>query len=134
MNSEMRKTIVNAMAQRLGLEGEATELLGDDPLPALLALSLMGQAGGNGREDGARIRRVAAIVGACPTCLGDDLLCPDCAGNGRPGYRAPDRAAFLEWTARPLKRLGLAVCARNTDDEHLTAATWEALNDSFRRV
>jgi hypothetical protein len=35
-------------------------------------------------DESTTIRRVAAIVGACPRCLGDDVACGHCEGQGSP--------------------------------------------------
>lgn len=45
-----------------------------------------------------RLARLAAALGACGLCWGEDARCPSCHGRGRPGMVRPDpdaRAALL---------------------------------------
>jgi hypothetical protein len=42
---------------------------------------------------------LAAALGACHLCWGDDLECPVCRGRGLPGYFLPDSEMFLEYVA-----------------------------------
>ncbi len=44
---------------------------------------------------------VAAALGACPTCLGEDADCPLCRGQGVPGSLPPDPECFraIVWPA-----------------------------------
>lgn len=51
-----------------------------------------------------RLEDVAAALGACPVCLGEDLLCPTCHGAGEPGARAPDPVAFRRFVVPALDR------------------------------
>lgn len=46
--------------------------------------------------DGLRrvLDEVAAALGACPSCWGDDPGCRWCRGRGHPGFMPPDRDAF----------------------------------------
>jgi hypothetical protein len=37
----------------------------------------------------ATVRFVAALVGGCPICLGENHGCAECAGRGKPGSRQP---------------------------------------------
>lgn len=117
MTEEAERMVAEMLAQRLGLQGgEVPNVLGGDPIMAAVALSLMNRTRPERRDDeAARIRRVASIIGACPRCLGEEAGCPECAGKGKPGYRAPNREALLGWIARPLRRLGLCVSARNQE-------------------
>jgi hypothetical protein len=48
---------------------------------------------------------VAAALGACPRCWGDDPRCSQCAGVGTPGARDPNRDAFEELVVPVLHRL-----------------------------
>lgn len=41
-----------------------------------------------------RLDILAAAVGACPYCWGEDAMCSCCCGQGGPGYLLPDRDAF----------------------------------------
>ena len=60
------------------------------------------------REELDELRRreldVAAALGACAECWGDDRDCDDCRGRGRPGWRRPDPRAFDEWVRPALAR------------------------------
>ncbi len=47
----------------------------------------------------------AAAIGACPVCFGDDPLCEECAGNGRPGAVAPDPDAWRQFVAPAVQRV-----------------------------
>ena len=113
MTEDVQRLVTEMLAQRLGLQGaEMPATPGGDQLMTAVALSLMNRSRSRRGEEGVTIRRVAAIVGACPRCLGDDAACAECAGRGKPGYRAPDRETLLEWIAEPLHRLGLRISAR----------------------
>lgn len=48
---------------------------------------------------GARNAILAAALGACPECWGVEPGCPNCNGSGKPGWVAPDEAAFAAWVA-----------------------------------
>jgi hypothetical protein len=114
MSEDVERMFAEVLAQRFGLQGDESSAPGD-PIKTVLALSLMQHFRSKPQDDGTvTIRRVAAIVGACPRCLGDDVACEVCEGAGQPGYRAPDRTALLEWIATPLHRLGLRVSARKS--------------------
>jgi hypothetical protein len=52
---------------------------------------------------------VARAVGSCARCCGLNPLCPACGGQGRPGYRQPDREELLAWLQPALAQIGLAV-------------------------
>ncbi|MBX9797457.1 hypothetical protein [Sphingomonas sp.] len=45
------------------------------------------------REATDRLSLLAAALGACGLCWGDDDLCPSCRGRGAPGMVRPDPAA-----------------------------------------
>ncbi|MBB1492720.1 MULTISPECIES: hypothetical protein [unclassified Paracoccus (in: a-proteobacteria)] len=51
-----------------------------------------------------RLEELAAALGACPLCFGEDLLCPTCHGAGEPGARAPDPVAFPRFVVPALDR------------------------------
>jgi hypothetical protein len=40
---------------------------------------------------------LAAALGACYLCWGDDPACPVCSGVGRPGWRPVEDSLFEEW-------------------------------------
>lgn len=114
MNPAAQRMVAEVLGRQLGIDaGELTTALGADPIAAAFALSMMGQCRPPKQEADAteRLFRVAAVVGACPSCLGEDPLCVECQGDGRPGSRMPDREALLAWIALPLRRAGLCVTA-----------------------
>jgi hypothetical protein len=47
---------------------------------------------------------LAAALGACYLCFGEDPLCPECSGNGEPGSLKPDAAAFRQYVVPALRR------------------------------
>lgn len=51
----------------------------------------------------ARLETLAAALGACPVCFGEDLLCDTCHGAGAPGARAPDPHEFNRLVAPALE-------------------------------
>jgi hypothetical protein len=113
MTEGIERMVAEMLAQRLGLQGSDMPIApGGDPIMAAVALSLMKRTRSKRDEEVVTIRRIAAIVGACQRCLGDDASCAECAGKGRPGYSPPDKTALLEWSTPPLRRLGLCVSAR----------------------
>ncbi|WP_037499892.1 hypothetical protein [Sphingomonas jaspsi] len=52
-----------------------------------------------------RLERLAAALGACPNCFGEDLLCDQCDGRGRPGSDLPDPAEFNQFVSPALDRV-----------------------------
>jgi hypothetical protein len=116
MSEDVERMVAEVLAQRLGLHGDdGSQAPSGNPIKAALALSLMQHFQSQSQDGGSvLIRRVAAIVGACPRCLGEDMACALCEGQGQPGFRAPHRDAFLEWIATPLQSLGLQVSARKS--------------------
>jgi hypothetical protein len=46
-----------------------------------------------------RNEAMAAAVGACPKCWGEEAVCPECDGNGSPGSTMPDAAMFSRYVA-----------------------------------
>lgn len=52
------------------------------------------------RNDG-----LAAALGACYLCFGEDPGCARCAGRGRPGARRPEGASFRRYVQPLLQRL-----------------------------
>jgi hypothetical protein len=49
---------------------------------------------------------LAAALGACYLCWGDDPQCEVCGGDGRPGAFEPDRKSFADIVIPAVKRLG----------------------------
>lgn len=48
---------------------------------------------------------LAAALGACYLCWGEEPTCSHCRGRGRPGYVAPDKELFIEWVAPAVRTL-----------------------------
>jgi hypothetical protein len=79
------------------------------------------QAEGNGQLAAAQatLLRVAAMLGACPTCCGEESACPACHGSGGPGY-FPSIASAEElgdWLAPVLDRVGMHLMHRVISDD-----------------
>lgn len=53
----------------------------------------------------ARNDRLAAALGACHLCFGDDVSCSECHGRGRPGAAAPDPGLFKSIVVPAIRRL-----------------------------
>ena len=111
MTAPAARKVAEVLAQRLGMEVcDVDSTIAADPLTAAIALTFMGQPASNEQSRAAATMRfVAALVGACPVCLGEDDGCAECRGRGKPGCRQPDGEALTVWIARPLRRLGLCV-------------------------
>jgi hypothetical protein len=110
MTAETTQTIASILAQRLGVEPNVIEsTLGNDPLAAMVALSLSERPQPATCDPAETVRFVAALVGACPICLGEDRVCLECRGKGGPGSRNPDAAALVAWIMPTLRGLGLCV-------------------------
>ena len=52
-------------------------------------------------------QRLAHALGACPSCLGQEIDCPKCFGNGIPGHFKIDQGAFQELIIPVLRKLNL---------------------------
>jgi hypothetical protein len=50
-----------------------------------------------------RSKALAAALGACPRCWGEDPRCPTCHGHGGPGWARPHEASFATWIAPALE-------------------------------
>jgi hypothetical protein len=115
MNEGTQKLVAELLARRLGVSGSELEPALADPLAAVVALSIMGQAepATDPRVDPADparcLERIAAMVGACPLCVGENQACIECWGEGGPGSSTPQRAALLRWIGPALRRLRLGV-------------------------
>ena len=48
---------------------------------------------------------LAAALGACYLCFGEDIACPECGGQGGPGSLLPDPAAFRQYVAPAVNRV-----------------------------
>ncbi len=51
---------------------------------------------------------LAAALGACHLCWGEDLTCSRCHGRGHPGALRPEGAAFAEWVLPAVRRAAAA--------------------------
>lgn len=51
---------------------------------------------------------IAAALGACYRCWGEEPDCPVCHGHGRPGSEPPDRRLFNHYIAPALQRIRAA--------------------------
>jgi hypothetical protein len=111
MTSEAARLVAGVLARRLGIEASELEpTLGDSPIGAAMALSLLESPRAAAAVDAAALLRgVASRVGACPACLGEVEECSECNGRGGPGSRAADTGALVMWIARPLHQVGLCV-------------------------
>jgi uncharacterized membrane protein YccC len=57
----------------------------------------------------ARLETLAAALGACPVCFGENLLCETCHGAGRPGARAPASQEFRTYILPAVERVRAAI-------------------------
>jgi hypothetical protein len=55
---------------------------------------------------------LAAAVGACPECWGEDAECRECGGQGGPGAYVPERICFEEIVRPVLDRMRQRLAAR----------------------
>jgi hypothetical protein len=53
----------------------------------------------------ARVESLAAALGACPVCFGENVVCETCHGAGVPGGRAPDRVEFNRYIVPAVTRV-----------------------------
>lgn len=63
----------------------------------------------------ARNDALAAALGACYLCFGDDPVCPECGGNGVPGSLQPEAAAFRQYVTPAIRRIRTAQHYRPID-------------------
>jgi len=66
---------------------------------------------------------VAAALGACIYCWGENEVCPTCQGGGKPGRFKPDREAFVEYVVpvvRKIRRLAheIKISNQNSQQRH----------------
>jgi len=61
-----------------------------------------------------RLAELAAALGACGLCWGEDDFCPSCRGRGRPGMVRPD----LELRARLLGPVGRVPSCSDPETTH----------------
>lgn len=110
MTAETVRMVAGVLAQRLGVDASELEAsIAHDPM-RMVALSLMQDAAVPPRMDPASlVREVAAMVGACAACLGEQPGCEECRGTGKPGWHEPDAAALVRWITPSLQRVGLCI-------------------------
>jgi len=58
--------------------------------------------------------RLAAALGACARCWGDDPRCRECGGAGASGFFEPDRELFLCYVLPAVRRVRARANARST--------------------
>lgn len=56
----------------------------------------------------ARNDTMAAALGACHLCFGEDRACEVCHGTGLPGWRTPERNAFRRYVRPAVQRVNAA--------------------------
>ena len=111
MKPAAQRMLAELLGRQLGVDaGELAGAFEGDPMTAILTLSMMSQSAGKESDADAteRVMRIAAIVGACTVCLGDDPLCTECRGHGKPGSRNP---IPKPWWNGSICRSGGSVCA-----------------------
>jgi len=60
---------------------------------------------------------IAAALGACPECWGEEADCSQCNGLGRPGWATPDPVAFEAWVAPAIQAMSHAAAEAPTCKE-----------------
>lgn len=115
--------IVAARAAGQDTQSLIASQLGDDPTAAMLLQAVAQRQSqsdaGNGDDDAApdvdsmqhelqtlreRCDSLAAALGACYLCWGEDLECPNCAGHGMPGSYPIDPGLFEELIVPAVRR------------------------------
>jgi len=62
--------------------------------------------------------RIAAALGACARCWGEDARCRECGGAGTSGFFEPDRELFLCYVLPAVRRVRAQADARSTPRAH----------------
>jgi hypothetical protein len=112
------------------LTGMLPEMNPDSPLATVMRLILANNSmplfGTAGQNEGSgqlaavvTLRRVAGMLGACPTCCGVESSCPECHGSGNPGSAAPMASAeeLEAWLRPALNRMGMHIMNRVICDD-----------------
>jgi hypothetical protein len=75
--------------------------------------------------DALRVRNdtLAAALGACHLCFGQDDGCPGCCGLGKPGWRRPESHAFRRFVVPALQRARAAAASASPKGAPPRAAT-----------
>jgi hypothetical protein len=76
----------------------------------------------------ARNAVIAAALGGCERCWGEELECPECKGAGRPGWTAPDPAAFETWVAPAIRAAALGASVSSDEERKRPAARQRSAN------
>ena len=92
------------------LREELREEIREEQAEAMEALEAVGaQLLAENRALQMRLDSLAAALGACPACFGEDLLCETCRGEGAPGSRLPQAAEFHHYVRPAVDRVGAAL-------------------------
>jgi hypothetical protein len=119
----LRRRAARDAARGAEVEPEVDELHDDTdegvvpPAAAAEVIDVLERLHAEVRELRARSARLAAALGACPRCFGDDDACPTCHGRGAPGARVPHPRLFDEIVRPAVRRAAGAVVARPTTRE-----------------
>lgn len=70
----------------------------------------------------ARNAVIAAALGGCGLCWGEESGCPECKGAGRPGWIAPDPIAFETWVAPAIRAAARGVGGSSDEERKKPAA------------
>jgi len=62
---------------------------------------------------------LAAALGACPLCWGDDAECRACRGRGHPGYSMPDKTLFVKFVLPAIRMLKIREVKNNGSSENI---------------
>jgi hypothetical protein len=65
---------------------------------------------------------IAAALGACRECWGEELECPECKGAGGPGWIAPDPTAFETWVAPAIRAVARGAGGSSEEERKKPAA------------
>lgn len=78
-------------------DGPVDQATGARVAPAAIADAIAGAVQAERDELRRRNAVLAAALGACELCWGDDATCPSCGGNGAPGGSAVDAELFARY-------------------------------------
>ncbi len=122
--SEMSSDPLLAAVMRFMLaEDHTPPTRGDPAVPAggdpAVPAGMTGQDD-DGQLDAVRatLRHVTQMLGACPTCCGEEASCPECHGGGKPGS-VPSIASAEElraWIDPALGRMGMHIANQAISD------------------
>jgi hypothetical protein len=74
-------------------------------------VAVLGSSDNGQLAAGATLRYVTRMLGACPTCCGEEASCPECHGTGKPGSVPSIASAeeFRAWIEPALGSMGMHV-------------------------